>query len=313
MPAKGRANLAPGPFGRIGSHEINFLQDMRPGELLDIKGIVEIGQDLYVGGDVFFQGDIQLGDAVVDTITFKGKSYFEAEASNTQTDIDTTGVYVSGWKSRLTSSTGDGSGALRGASCRAEAGSGSDDVEIYGGEFYATVAAGGRVRDNVYGVLGYTKIQNTVNLPTNYVQGVLGIYECTGSDPATAKIKGAVVGTVKWDANAIPDGAFVAFRDGGGAGTAQGAAYKAKQLASDTIPAFKYGLDLYTENDIGAGYSIADIRLQSKITIVGGTGAPTLSLPQGSLYLRTDGTTTNDRAYIATDAVGGWTALTTAS
>lgn len=44
-----------------------------------------------------------------------------------------------------------------------------------------------------------------------------------------------------------------------------------------------------------------------------GSGAPTASAPKGSLYLRTDGTTTNDRAYINTNASTTWTALTTAA
>lgn len=44
-----------------------------------------------------------------------------------------------------------------------------------------------------------------------------------------------------------------------------------------------------------------------------GSGAPTLSAGQGSLYLRSDGTTTNDRAYINTDGGTTWTALTTAA
>jgi hypothetical protein len=43
-----------------------------------------------------------------------------------------------------------------------------------------------------------------------------------------------------------------------------------------------------------------------------GSGAPTLSTAQGSLYLRSDGTTTNNRAYINTDGGTTWTALTTA-
>lgn len=43
-----------------------------------------------------------------------------------------------------------------------------------------------------------------------------------------------------------------------------------------------------------------------------GSGAPTLSAAKGSLYLRSDGTTTNDRAYICTGTTN-WTALTTAS
>jgi hypothetical protein len=44
-----------------------------------------------------------------------------------------------------------------------------------------------------------------------------------------------------------------------------------------------------------------------------GSGAPTLSAAKGSLYLRSDGTTTNDRAYINTDGATTWTALTTAA
>ncbi len=44
-----------------------------------------------------------------------------------------------------------------------------------------------------------------------------------------------------------------------------------------------------------------------------GSGAPTLSAAKGSLYLRSDGTTTNNRAYINTDGGTTWTALTTAA
>ena len=42
-----------------------------------------------------------------------------------------------------------------------------------------------------------------------------------------------------------------------------------------------------------------------------GSGAPTLAAAQGSLYLRSDGTATNTRAYIATSATSSWTAITT--
>ncbi|MHB1059994.1 MAG: hypothetical protein ACYC0F_19195 [Rhodanobacter sp.] len=47
------------------------------------------------------------------------------------------------------------------------------------------------------------------------------------------------------------------------------------------------------------------------LTITSGTGAPSASEPKGSLYLRTDGSGVNDRAYIATDAVGTWTPIVT--
>jgi hypothetical protein len=44
-----------------------------------------------------------------------------------------------------------------------------------------------------------------------------------------------------------------------------------------------------------------------------GSGAPTLAAAKGSLYLRSDGTTTNDRAYINTNGSTTWTSLTTAA
>ncbi len=47
--------------------------------------------------------------------------------------------------------------------------------------------------------------------------------------------------------------------------------------------------------------------------VVAGSGAPSASAPKGSLYLRTDGSTTNDRAYINTNGTTAWTALTTAA
>ena len=44
-----------------------------------------------------------------------------------------------------------------------------------------------------------------------------------------------------------------------------------------------------------------------------GSGAPTVSAAQGSLYLRTDGSSTSTRAYINTDGATTWTAITTAA
>jgi hypothetical protein len=42
-----------------------------------------------------------------------------------------------------------------------------------------------------------------------------------------------------------------------------------------------------------------------------GSGVPTLTAAKGSLYLRTDGTTTNDRMYVNTSGTTTWTAVTT--
>jgi hypothetical protein len=42
-----------------------------------------------------------------------------------------------------------------------------------------------------------------------------------------------------------------------------------------------------------------------------GSGAPTVVAAQGSLYLRSDGTGADERAYIATDGAGAWTPIVT--
>ena len=47
--------------------------------------------------------------------------------------------------------------------------------------------------------------------------------------------------------------------------------------------------------------------------VLGGTGAPTMAAPQGSLYLRTDGSSTSTRLYVNTNGSTGWTAVTTAT
>ena len=44
-----------------------------------------------------------------------------------------------------------------------------------------------------------------------------------------------------------------------------------------------------------------------------GSGAPTISAAQGSLYMRTDGTGTSDRMYVNTNGTTGWTNLVTAT
>lgn len=47
--------------------------------------------------------------------------------------------------------------------------------------------------------------------------------------------------------------------------------------------------------------------------IYSGAGAPTFAAAQGSMYLRTDGSSTSTRAYINTTGSTTWTAVTTAA
>jgi len=60
----------------------------------------------------------------------------------------------------------------------------------------------------------------------------------------------------------------------------------------------------------GAGYKMSST---ANLGIFFGSGAPTLNAAQGSLYMRTDGSTTSTRLYVNTNGTNGWTSVTTAS
>jgi hypothetical protein len=60
----------------------------------------------------------------------------------------------------------------------------------------------------------------------------------------------------------------------------------------------------------GAGYLMSST---ANLGVFFGSGAPTLSAAQGSLYLRTDGSSTSTRMYVNTTGSTTWTAVTTAA
>lgn len=66
---------------------------------------------------------------------------------------------------------------------------------------------------------------------------------------------------------------------------------------------------------ITAGGSLSGLTVSSATNfgVFVGSGAPTISAAQGSLYLRSDGSTTSTRAYINSDGATTWVAVTTAS
>ena len=60
----------------------------------------------------------------------------------------------------------------------------------------------------------------------------------------------------------------------------------------------------------GAGYKFSSV---ANLGVFFGSGAPALSAAQGSLYLRTDGSSTSTRMYVNTNGSTTWTAVTTAA
>ena len=60
----------------------------------------------------------------------------------------------------------------------------------------------------------------------------------------------------------------------------------------------------------GAGFTLSST---TNLGIFFGSGAPTLSAAQGSLYIRTDGSSTSTRLYVNTNGSTTWTNVTTAT
>lgn len=65
---------------------------------------------------------------------------------------------------------------------------------------------------------------------------------------------------------------------------------------------------------ISGGSNATGFRMYSDgLLVTGGVGAPTISAAKGSIYLRTDGSATNNRMYVNTDGGTTWTNFTTAT
>jgi len=76
-----------------------------------------------------------------------------------------------------------------------------------------------------------------------------------------------------------------------------------KTIASRPETAVTAGGDATAAITLGAGL----------VGIYVGSGAPTITAAQGSMYFRTDGSSTSTRLYINTTGSTTWTAVTTAA
>jgi len=77
------------------------------------------------------------------------------------------------------------------------------------------------------------------------------------------------------------------------------------------VAVFLNGIAVNADTASPAGGANQVLLSSTPIAIATGSGVPTLSSPKGSLYLRTDGSGINDRAYINTDGSTTWTAIVT--
>jgi hypothetical protein len=93
-----------------------------------------------------------------------------------------------------------------------------------------------------------------------------------------------------------------------------GAATSVTSLAATTISATgNITADSATGLVAGGASAFIATNVAAGMGIYVGSGAPTVAAAKGSLYLRSDGSGTGDRAYINTNGSTTWTALTTAA
>lgn len=64
---------------------------------------------------------------------------------------------------------------------------------------------------------------------------------------------------------------------------------------------------------VTAGGKVALLIGNATFGVYAGSGAPTISAGQGSIYLRTDGSSTSTRLYVNTTGSTTWTNVTTAA
>lgn len=87
-------------------------------------------------------------------------------------------------------------------------------------------------------------------------------------------------------------------------------------LVTDASVATAGSLSMYTATAVPAGGTTgAGLKMSStaNLGVFFGSGAPTLSAAQGSLYIRTDGSSTSTRLYVNTNGSTTWTSVTTGS
>lgn len=102
--------------------------------------------------------------------------------------------------------------------------------------------------------------------------------------------------------------------DVSGASTLQ--AVTATTVTASTSVSTAGAVSAYTGTAVPAGGTAGvgvKMSSTSNLGVFFGSGAPTLAAAQGSLYLRTDGSSTSTRLYVNTNGTTGWTNVTTAA
>lgn len=180
-----------------------------------------------------------------------------------------------------------------------------------------------KLKNNVVGYLATTISASDVGIALQAGNGAS--FPSLGAGEyffATLESTGGTVEVVKVTARVGDSMTIVRAQDGSSAaGFAAGSRVEMRVNAQTVIDAVSDGIretdtsiKLHASTAIPAGGTTGAGLEFSSATNFGvffGSGAPTLSAAKGSLYLRSDGSSTTSRIYVNTDGSTGWTAITT--
>lgn len=304
-----------GGMGRLGTAELADAQDNLVAELSGGDITFVGGVNISGGGGIVLDGPIEVGSSGAG----RAVDVFSADGNTIQAYVeDLCGAtsYKAG-RFDLLQSAGDGGNPISPQALRSQLtiSAGSLSVnEGYGTFSIATQSAGSaQVVSNLIGSLGFARVLQTTPAlaPAQWVAGTQSIVGGAASGSGDLSGSAIVAGALSHILYDPPlDGVahgFVASRNGGGAGSTAGSAYKV--VIGGGIDDWEYGVDLDTGSAVN-NYSVADIRLSQANRIHTGAGAPAFATTPGSIYLRTDGANAGEVLYTNfSGGAGDWAAL----
>jgi len=259
---------------------------------LIVAGGVGISGNLYVSGNivgsVVATGNTFVGNTTVGNLLTSG--FVSATANVTGGNIATGGVVLA---------TGNITGGNLNAAGLSLSGNVVSAVNLTANITTTANIAGGNLKSS--GIMSATANVTGGNILTG------GLISATSTITSTANITGGNIltgGLVSVTGN-ITGGNIVTGGNVTGVNLLSSAVISA--VGAATILS---GTAVPAGGTTGSGYKFSST---TNLGVFFGSGVPTLSAAQGSLYLRTDGSSTSTRMYINTNGATTWTAVTTAA
>jgi hypothetical protein len=267
-------------------------------------GCTDVGQNLFISGLILSQSLLVIpgvygkGDTFIDSSTAAGGSLGYI--------CTTAGGYAAAWISGRSYVVTGGSGLLT-------------HIKTAAGRFYQCMTAGGGTStvEPSHTAAAGAEVAESDGYVWRYLTATQAVFKRAGPVMGDAT---TVVDDPIFNTSQTWNDAAVTFR--GHKTNITSTASAAASMLHDWQVSSSTQANIRKDGRIAATASTAPVAggaqtIQMTSTaglgVYAGADAPTVSAAKGSLYLRTNGSTTNDRMYVNTDGGTTWTAVTTAA